>query len=211
MFDLEILDAEIVTSTQRFTGSVSVKDGKIAAISEYPLKNAHQYISANGLTLVPGMIDQHVHFMDPGETEREDFIQGSMAAAAGGVTTVVEHTHGYPVRDVKTFNEKVEHLSNRSLVDFGLTAHVFPEDIGKLKPLWDSGIMMFKIFTCATHGIPTMNNDQLYRVFEEISSFNGTCLVHCEDDSITEGNEIRLKEDGRIDNGIISEWRSEVA
>jgi len=211
LFDLEIMNAEILTSSTRFKGCISVKDGKIAAISEKPLKNAKQYINADGLILIPGMVDQHVHFMDPGETDREDFIYGSMAAAAGGVTTVVEHTHAFPVRNVKTFDEKIRHIQNRSIVDFGLTAHVFPEDIGNLKPLWDRGIMMFKIFTCTTHGIPTMNNDQLFRVFEEISSFNGSCLIHCEDDSITEGNELRLKEAMRFDNGIISEWRSEVA
>lgn len=211
MFDLEITNAEIVTSTQRFSGCISIKDGKIAAISKSPLNNAKKYIEADGLTLVPGMIDQHVHFMDPGETTREDFIRGSMAAASGGVTTVVEHTHGYPVRNVETFHKKVEHLKNRSLVDFGLTAHVFPDDIGTLKPLWDSGVMMFKIFTCTTHGIPTMNNNQLHRAFEEIASFDGLSLVHCEDDSITEGNEIRLKEEERLDNDIVSEWRSEIA
>ncbi|PLR79796.1 amidohydrolase [Bacillus canaveralius] len=211
MFDLEIINATIVTSTQRFRGSISIENGKIAAISNEPLRNAKRSINAEGLVLVPGMVDQHVHFMDPGETSREDFIHGSTAAAMGGVTTVVEHTHGVPVRSVKAFREKNEHLKNRSLVDYGLTAHAFPEDLGNLKALWDDGVLMFKIFTCTTHGIPTMNNDQLYRTFEEIASFDGTCLVHCEDDAITEGNETRLKAASRNDNGIISEWRSETA
>src|SRR5690625_2417225 len=205
------MNATIVTTNQRFVGSISIKDGKIAVISKSPLRNAEHYINAEGLVLIPGMVDQHVHFMDPGETEREDFIHGSMAAAMGGVTTVIEHTHGFPVRNVQTFDEKMDHLKNRSLVDYGLTAHAFPEDIGNLKPLWDRGVMMFKIFTCTTHGIPTMNNDYLYRAFEEIASFNGTCLVHCEDDAITEGNEMRLRNVMRFDNEIISEWRSEAA
>lgn len=211
MFDLEIMNAKIVTSNQVFYGSISISNGKIASITKSPLRNAQRYINADGRTLIPGMVDQHVHFMDPGETDREDFIHGSMAAATGGVTTVIEHTHGFPVRDVKTFDEKLNHINNRSVVDFGFAAHAFPEDIGNLRALWDRGIMMFKIFTCTTHGIPTMNNDELYRVFNEISSFNGVCLVHCEDDAITEGNETRLKQALRYDNGIISEWRSDVA
>lgn len=211
MFDLEIVNATIVTSTQRFVGSISIADGKIAAISEFPLRNAKQYIDAKDLVLIPGMVDQHVHFMDPGETDREDFIHGSMAAASAGVTTVIEHTHAYPVRRVKTFREKMEHVSKRSLVNFGFTAHVFPEDLGNLKDLWECGASLFKIFTCTTHGIPTMNNDQLFRAFEEIASFNGSALVHCEDDAITEGNETRLKAACRCDHGIISEWRSETA
>jgi dihydroorotase len=211
MFELEILNATIVTSTQRFIGCISIDQGKIAVISKSPLQNAKRYINAEGLVLIPGMVDQHVHFMDPGETDREDFIHGSMAAATGGVTTVIEHTHAFPVRNVKTYQEKIAHLSKRSVVDYGLTAHAFPEDLGNLRALWDSGITMFKIFTCTTHGIPTMNNDQLLRAFQEIASFNGSCLVHCEDDAITEGNETRLKAASRCDHGIISEWRSETA
>jgi allantoinase len=211
MFELEIVDATIVTSSHTFKGSISIENGKIAAISQYPLNQAKRSIDAKGLTLVPGMVDQHVHFMDPGESSREDFIHGSSAAAIGGVTTVVEHTHGVPVRSVETYNNKIKHLTNRSLVDYGLTAHVFPEDLGNLKALWDSGVVLFKIFTCTTHGIPTLNNDELFRAFTEIASFDGRCLVHCEDDAITEGNENRLKHDHRLDNGIVSEWRSETA
>jgi dihydroorotase len=105
----------------------------------------------------------------------------------------------------------MNHLTNRSLVDYGLTAHLFPADLGNIQALWDQGIILFKIFTCTTHGIPTLNNDELYQAFTEIASFNGRCLVHCEDDSITEGNERRLKHDHRHDNGIISEWRSQTA
>jgi dihydroorotase (multifunctional complex type) len=211
MFELEIIDATIVTSSHTFKGSISIEKGKIAAISQYPLKQAKRTIDAKGLTLVPGMVDQHVHFMDPGESSREDFIHGSSAAAIGGVTTVIEHTHGVPVRNVEAYNNKIKHLTDRSLVDYGLTAHVFPEDLGNLKALWDSGVALFKIFTCTTHGIPTLNNDELFRAFTEIASFDGRCLVHCEDDAITEGNENRLKHDHRCDNGIVSEWRSETA
>lgn len=211
MFDLEIINANIVTPTNTYKGSISIKDGVIAAISEFPLNNSVRTIDAEGLHLVPGMVDQHVHFMDPGETSREDFIFGSSAAAIGGVTTVVEHTHAVPVRTVEGFNSKIEHLKDRSLIDYALTAHVFPEDLGNLRVLWESGVKLFKIFTCTTHGIPTLNNDELFRAFKEIASFDGRCLVHCEDDAITEGNEIRLKEQNRFDNGIVSEWRSDIA
>lgn len=211
MFELEIINATIVTSNNSYQGSISIQNGKIAAISESPLNNAKHMIDANGLHLVPGMVDQHVHFMDPGETSREDFIHGSFAAATGGITTVIEHTHAVPVRTVQTYENKIKHLSNRSVVDYGLTAHVFPEDLGNLRTLWENGVILFKIFTCTTHGIPTLNNDELFRAFKEIASFNGRCLVHCEDDAITEGNENRLKHAHRNDNGIISEWRSEMA
>src|SRR5699024_110382 len=114
LFDLEIENANIITSTQEFYGSVSIKNGEIAAITQKPLKKSNKTINADGLTLMPGMIDQHVHFMDPGETEREDFITGSKAAAMGGVTSVVEHTHSHPVRNVNFLKEKIQYLQGRS-------------------------------------------------------------------------------------------------
>lgn len=211
MFDIEIINANIVTARQQYRGSVSIQEGKIAAISEVPLQKANQVIDATGLTLVPGMIDQHVHFMDPGGTEREDFIHGSSAAAAAGVTTVVEHTHGSPVRNVKAFDDKIAYLADRSLVDFGLATHIFPGDNGKLKSLWDKGAVIFKVFTCTSHGVPALSNDEIFNAFVEIASFGGNCLLHCEDDAITEGNEQRLKAAKRLDNGVIPEWRSETA
>lgn len=211
LFDIEITNAIIVTPTDSFKGSISIEGGKIAAISEFPLKNAKKIIDAEGLHLVPGMVDQHVHFMDPGETDREDFIHGSSAAAVGGITTVIEHTHAAPIRTVQEYKDKIDYLSNRSLIDYGLTAHVFPEDLGNLRALWEEGVILFKIFTCTTHGIPTLNNDELFHAFKEIASLNGRCLVHCEDDAITAGNEKRLKQAQRFDNGIVLEWRSESA
>lgn len=211
MFNIEIINADIVTSTQSYRGCVSIQDGRIAAISASPLQQAKQTIDAAGLTLLPGMIDQHVHFMDPGGTEREDFIHGSSAAAVAGVTTVVEHSHGYPVRSVSRLDEKLHYLANRSLTDFGLAAHVFPEDIGNLEPLWQRGAVQFKIFTCTTHGVPGLTNDQLFRAFAEIAAIGANCLLHCEDDSITDGNERRLRAANRYDNGVITEWRSATA
>lgn len=211
MFDLEIINAQIVTSTQNYQGCLSVENGKIAAISERPLRQARQTIDAAGLTLVPGMIDQHVHFMDPGSAEREDFIHGSSAAAVAGVTAVVEHTHSRPVRSIESFDDKVAYLANRSLVDYGLAAHIFPGDAGKLKSLWEQGAAVFKVFTCDSHGVPAMLNDELFQALSEIASFDGNVLIHCEDDNITAGNEQRLRAAQRSDNGVIPEWRSIVA
>lgn len=211
MFDVEIINANIVTSTQSYRGCISIREGKIAAITESPFKKAKQTIDAEGMTLVPGMIDQHVHFMDPAETSREDFIHGTSACAVAGVTAVIEHTHAKPVRNVDDFVDKVSYLTNRSLIDYGLAAHVFPGDVEKLRPLWEKGAAVFKMFTCTSHGVPALNNDELFRVFTEVASFGGSCLLHCEDDAITEGNEQRLKAAKRSDNGIIPEWRSETA
>lgn len=211
MYDIEIIGAQIVTSSAEFTGCISIKDGKIAAISEKPLRNSKQTIDASGLYALPGMVEQHVHFMDPGENDREDFIHGSSAAASAGVTTVIEHTHSHPVRTVDDLLEKRSYLKNRSLIDFGLGAHVWPGYFDELTGLWENGISFFKVFTCTTHGIPGLRNSDMFEAFHKISSVGGVVLAHCEDESMTERNEHNLKLMERMDGHVIQEWRSKEA
>src|SRR5438067_2360847 len=121
--DCEIVDASIVTPEGSRTGTIAIRDGRVSALLHGPSGQAARTIDADGLTAVPGFIDQHVHFMDPGATEREDFIHGSSAAAVAGVTLVAEHTHSHPILTVADLREKLAHLEKRSVIDFGLTAH----------------------------------------------------------------------------------------
>lgn len=211
MYDLEIVGVQIVSPSASFTGCISVKDGKIAAMSASPLGRAKQSLDASGLYALPGMVEQHVHFMDPGELDREDFIHGSSAAASAGVTTVIEHTHGHPVRSLEEFLDKRDHLANRSVVDFGLAAHIWPGYYEEISKLWESGISFFKAFTCTTHGVPGLSNSQMHRAFSEISRVGGTVLTHCEDEAVTEENERELQRLGRTDGHVIQEWRSKEA
>ncbi|WP_029421764.1 dihydroorotase [Alicyclobacillus macrosporangiidus] len=211
MYDIEIVGAQIVTPSAEFIGCISIQDGKIAAISEKPLGHARKTIDATGLHALPGMIDQHVHFMDPGEEDREDFIHGSTAAATAGVTTVIEHTHGHPVRTLEDFLEKKHHLATRSLVDFGLGAHLWPGYFSEIHKLWENGISFFKAFTCTTHGVPGLTNSELFEAFKEVASVGGVVLAHCEDETMTAKNEQDLKLLNRLDGHVIQEWRSKEA
>jgi allantoinase len=207
-FETEITNATIVAPEGRYRGTISVADGRITAILEEPSGSADRTIDAEGLVALPGMVDQHVHFMDPGDTAREDFITGSSAAAVGGVTTVIEHTHSNPVLTVEDLKEKRAYLADRSVVDFGLMAHVFPDTIEYVPTLWEDGVAMFKAFTCTTHGVPGLLPDDLLRLFRTLTDAGARALVHCEDEFITEDNEERLRAALRDDYGIIPEWRS---
>ena len=151
-------------------------------------------VDAGGLLVVPGMVDTHVHLMDPGPTEREDFPTGTAAAAARGVTTIIEHTHGHPVRDPDELADKRAALRGRSNVSFGLAAHVWPDRIGTLRDTWRAGVSFFKIFTCATHGVPAVEGDDLRRTVRTVAEFGGTCLVHAEDETRTAAAERALRE-----------------
>jgi dihydroorotase-like cyclic amidohydrolase len=157
------------------------------------------------------MVDTHVHLMDPGDTSRETFELGTAAAACNGVTTIIEHTHGWPVTTAARLAEKRDHLNGRSHIDFGLAAHVWPDQMTELPRLWHDGISFFKIFTCTTHGVPAIRADLLFDVFGSIAALDGACLVHCEDDLITAHNERLLRAAGRLDAGLLTEWRSREA
>ena len=206
--DCEIANATIITPQGSFRGTIALNDGRIAGLLAEPSGNAARTIEAEGLFALPGMVDQHVHFMDPGDTDREDFVYGSGAAAVGGVTTVIEHTHSNPVLTSSDFREKVAHLRDRSVIDYGLMAHVFPDTIKHVPTLWEDGVAMFKAFTCTTHGVPGLLPDDLLRLFRSLSDIGARALVHCEDEFITEDNEERLRAALRDDYGIIPEWRS---
>jgi allantoinase len=208
--DLVVANGTVVTPTGVAPLDVHIRDGRITHVGSGP-GTAGRTIDASGLLVLPGMVDTHIHLMDPGATDREDFPTGTAAAAARGVTTIVEHTHAHPVRDVDELAAKCRHLEGRSHVDYGLAAHVWPDRMDQLVPLWRAGIVFFKIFTCTTHGVPGLDAADLRDALRAIGEFDGRALVHCEDESLTERDEQRLRASGRTDGAIVSEWRSREA
>ena len=208
--DLGIEGGIIVSGSGQGRANLYIKDEAVAALTTERLE-ARERVDASGLFVLPGMVDGHVHFQDPGDTSREDFITGSSAAAVGGVTTVIEHTHSHPVRDRRFLEEKIAHLRDRSVVDYGLAAHVWPEDVAQVETLWRAGVQFFKVFTCTTHGVPALLPGAMLELFQAVAKFDGLCLVHCEDEFITAGNEERLRKLGRKDYGVLLEWRTREA
>jgi dihydroorotase (multifunctional complex type) len=200
-----------VTGTGATRADVLVRRGKIAGMVPGGDVGADHTIDAGGLLVMPGMVDTHVHLMDPGPTEREDFPTGTAAAAARGVTTIVEHTHAHPVRDRGELAEKASYLRGRSNVSFGLAAHVWPDRIDALEEAWRAGVAFFKVFTCTTHGVPGIEGEVLRRTFARVSDIGATCLVHAEDETRTEEAERSLRAEGRTDPGVLTEWRSREA
>src|SRR5262245_60188665 len=90
-YDLCITNARIVDERGEFYGALGIRGGRIAALLEgAPDIPAGETIDAGGRVLLPGLIDAHVHFNDPGRDDWEGFDCGSMGAAAGGVTTVID-------------------------------------------------------------------------------------------------------------------------
>ena len=204
--DLTIKGGSLATPEGVVVADLASADGVITALGQ--LEGRGRVVDATGLLVLPGMVDTHVHLMDPGPTEREDFPTGTRAAAARGVTTVVEHTHAHPVRNPADLAAKREHLVGRSNVDYGLAAHVWPEDIAGMPVLWRAGVVFFKLFTCTTHGVPGLSAAELLGALTALAKVDGRALVHCEDESITAMAEWALRQAGRHDPDLLIEWRS---
>ncbi|MGY1602919.1 dihydroorotase [Geodermatophilus sp. SYSU D00815] len=205
--DLLIAGGTVVSPTGRRRLSVGVRDGVVAHVGP-GTPAARRTVDAAGLLVLPGGVDTHVHLMDPGSPEREDFPTGTSAAAAAGVTTIVEHTHGTPVRTVDDLREKTAHLRDRSEVDFGLAAHAWPGAAGEVAALWAAGVTFFKVFTCTTHGVPGHDAARLHQHLTATAQVGAVSLLHCEDESLTEAAENLLRAEGRVDGGVVPDWRS---
>src|SRR6266540_3697457 len=190
--DLAVVGGTVVTSTGVARADLVVSGGRIVAAGTVDAA-VSRTVDAAGLHVLPGMVDSHVHLMDPGDTEREDFPTGTAAAAARGITTVIEHTHAHPVRTAEELEEKARYLRGRSHVDHGLAAHVWPDRIDSLAETWRAGASFFKAFTCTTHGVPGLGEAELLDTFEAVASFDGICLLHCEDEELTRGAELAVR------------------
>lgn len=207
--DLIVRDAVIVSPEGRTRGDLLVSDGRVAGIVAPGAGEGREEIDASGLHLLPGGIDPHVHMQDPGLTEREDFMTGTGAAAVGGTTTVVEHHRSLPfVMNADILRDKADYLSERGLIDYALFGGLEPDNVDQLRPMWEAGAAAFKAFTCNLHGAAAVLPDTMLEGFREIAVFDGVCLVHAEDEHITQANEDRLKAAGRKDYRVVPEWRT---
>lgn len=208
--DLTVRGAQLVTSSGSTETDLYVHEGKVIGLGrlDYP---SRETVDGKGLFLLPGMIDAHVHFMDPGDATREDFPRGSAAAAAAGVTTILEHSHGVRVTNGASLRKKIEYLKDRSVIDFGLGAHFSPKGVEEIKEALQEGAAFIKVFTCTTHGVDAVENGLFLQAMKRFKPEEAIYLVHAEDESLTRVAEMELKQAGREDGRVIPEWRNRLA
>ncbi|MEL6920355.1 MAG: allantoinase AllB [Pseudomonadota bacterium] len=192
--DLVLSGGTVVTDTNRFKADVAIVDGTIAAIgAREAMPDAQETVDVSGLHLLPGAIDVHVHFREPGYTHKEDWETGSAAAAMGGVTTVFEmpNTHP-PTRSVKELREK-QKAAEKSYVDFGIYGLLAEDNIGELQALIDGGVNAFKCFMGNTFGnLPSPSTGAMLEGFEIIAPSGLRISLHAETASIMAWRQQRL-------------------
>ncbi len=208
--DLVVRGAQLVTPGDQIETDLYVHEGRVIGQGRFDLP-AKEVMDGKGLFLLPGMIDAHVDFMDPGDLAREDFPSGSAAAAVAGVTTVIEHSHGVQVTNGAELRRKREYLKDRSVIDFGLGAHFSPRGIEDIREALQEGAAFIKVFTCTTHGVIAVENGIFFKAMKRFVPEGALYLVHAEDDSLTREAENELKSAGREDGMVIPEWRNLLA
>lgn len=201
-----IKNAVVVTPEGENKSSVLLRDGKIAALDVALQTVADEVINAAGLHLLPGVIDDQVHFREPGLTHKEDLAHATRAAAKGGVTSFLEMPNTVPTTTTcERLAQKLEIASQSCLVNYGFYMGATCDNIAELKQATRTpGI---KIFIGSSTG-DLLVDDQaaLERIFAETTL---PICAHCEDEATVRANQARLS--GRTDVAAHTEVRDYAA
>jgi len=185
------------------TADVAIEDGQIVAIGPQ-LPGAAEEIDARGLDILPGLIDVHLHFNEPGRTDWEGAATGSRALAAGGGTLFFDMPLNSTPCTVhaEAFDQKRAALEKSSITDFALWGGLIPGNVPQMADLADRGVVGFKAFMCDS-GLPEFPRADDLTLFEgmrEAARLGLPVAVHAESQEITQGLA------RRIANGSVAQF-----
>ena len=190
MLDLVIKNSKLIGKNGEY--NIGVDEGKIKEITKENLK-ADNVIDIKSNYLLSGFIDPHVHFRDPGLTAKENFKTGSLAAAHGGFTTVIDMPNTVPKTNTyKALKEKIDIASKKSCVNFYLQAG--HNDLDEMCRMMELNPISFKVF------MDLESDESLEEIFynlgqlKEKTSYNGLVATHCEKRSIVSEKTEELKD-----------------
>lgn len=199
--DLAIRGGTVVAADGVRRADVGIADGRIVAVAEALDDAARETLDADGLHVLPGSVDAHVHFNDPGRTAYEGFETGTRACAAGGTTTVVDMPLNAqpPTIDARAFDAKRAAAERTALVDFALWGGLVPGDLDRLDELGARGVVGFKAFmTDTTMPEFAMADDlTLYEGMARAAALGLPVAVHAESEAITSALAARARREGR--------------
>jgi len=199
--DLAIRGGTVVAPDGARRADVGIADGRVVAVADALDDAARADLDATGLHVLPGAVDAHVHFNDPGRTAYEGFETGTRAAAAGGTTTIVDMPLNAqpPTIDARAFDRKRAAAERTALVDFALWGGLVPGDAARLDELAERGVVGFKAFMSDTT-MPefAMADDlTLYEGMARAATLGLPVAVHAESEAITSALAARARREGR--------------
>lgn len=216
VWDHVIRNGTIVTSQDMYEANIYIKDEKIKAISQEKLEGkAKEVTDAKGKYILPGLIDIHVHSRDPGATYKEDFFHSTMAAAAGGITTLFEMPNTTPpTNTVENFNKQVQNLVPKAHVDFGLWGLSLGDiNLHEIQGISEAGAIGFKFFwgyaidrntfqliynysSDMKDVISPPDEGEIFYIFDEVAKTGKTLAIHAENHELIHGLTSRMKKNG---------------
>ena len=200
--DLLVTGGTVVTSDSTRLADIAITDGSIVAI-EAPgvLSGATHTYDATGRHVLPGVIDGHVHFREPGLEYKEDFGTGSLAAVMGGVTTVIDMPNTKPPTDrAERVAQKQRLAEAHAYCDFGLIGVIVQENVGEIENMAAAGVVGFKSFLGETIGnIPAPDDGMLLEAFGIVAKTGLRYGFHAENNEILQHLIRKTKAAGRTD------------
>ncbi|HSQ26726.1 MAG TPA: allantoinase AllB [Anaerolineales bacterium] len=209
--DLYLRNARVVTEDEDFLGGVIVEGEKVLeVVNGAPQIEAQEVVDLEGLILVPGVIDGHVHFNEPGREHWEGYRTGTMAAAAGGTTTIFDMPLNStpPTTNLEMLKKKREVVASEAVVDYGQWGGYVGSNLDDLPALNDAGVVAFKGFM-SNSGVDydRLNDDVLYAGLLKMAEMGNILGVHAENEWVTSYLSKVLKGQGRIDRAAWYESR----
>ncbi|MEU9375803.1 allantoinase AllB [Streptomyces sp. NPDC048255] len=185
--ELVLRSTRVITPEGTRAASVAVAGGKITAVQAYEAEvpSGARLEDFGDDVLLPGLVDTHVHVNDPGRTEWEGFWTATRAAAAGGITTILDMPLNSlpPTTTTGNLRVKQEVARAKAHVDVGFWGGALPDNVKDLRPLHDAGVYGFKCFLSPSgvEEFPELDQEQLATSLAEITGFGGLLIVHAED------------------------------
>jgi dihydroorotase len=192
---LLVRNVTAILPSGRVETNVLVENGIIASVDAAPNTQASEVIDAKGLVLFPGLIDDQVHFREPGLTHKEDLLTASQACAAGGVTSFLEMPNTKPAAINQALIEgKYAIAAGKSIVNYGFYIGATTNNVEDLKKA--TGVPGIKIFIGSSTGdLLVDDQDALERIFAETTL---PICAHCEDETTVRANQARLGPDLKL-------------
>ncbi len=191
--DLVLRGGQVLVGDRFEARSVMVTDGHVVGIGavDAVVEATEEVVLGADEVLIPGLVDTHVHVNEPGRTEWEGFETATRAAAAGGVTTILDMPlNSIPATlDAESLQVKQKAAAGQCHVDVGFWGGAVPANLGQLRSLYEAGVFGFKCFLLdsGVPEFPPLLGDQLDQAMAEIAAFDGLLIVHAEDGAVIAG------------------------
>ena len=190
--DVLIRAPRAVVGTREEPIEIGIKDGLVVDLAPYGARADADLVVdlADDEVLLPGLVDTHVHVNEPGRTEWEGFATATRAAAAGGVTTIVDMPLNSipPTTTVAALEEKQAAAHGQTYVDVGFWGGAVPGNLGDLAPLHEAGVFGFKCFLLdsGVEEFPHLPAPDFSEAMGESSRLGALMIVHAEDEDAIE-------------------------